>query len=225
MIRDYIVKTASVLLLVGLACGLAGQVELLKPRVSFMSPSLWPKLLTLHIWATAISLVVIVLSTISLIRDRTALGQWAIWLGFGAVPLLFGILINLTLANVQSPQSALEDTVYLTANRHAYGTAALLVALGGLSALQQVKFKSLSLKVSFGFALLITGSGVALALLQALLGLNGFPRRYIDYPIQFAPFQFYSSVAAITCFFLSANYVILLWRHSNKKAGAIDEVF
>lgn len=115
--------------------------------------------------------------------------------------------------------------IEVTANRHAYGTAVLLVALGGLSALQRVKFESLSLKISFGFALLITVSGVALVLLQAQLGLYGLPRRYIEYPIEFAPLQFYSSIAAITCFFLSAFYVILLWRHSNKKTGTIEEVF
>jgi len=225
MVRNYIIKTASLLLLVGLACGLAGQVELIKPRISFMSPTIWPQLLTLHIWATSISLVIICLSTISLIRDRKTFRQWGVWLGFGTVPLLLGALINLMLANVQSPDSALKDTVLITANRHAYGTAVLLVALGGLSALQRMKFESLSLKVSFSFALLITISGVLLVLLQASLGLNGVPRRYIDYPIQFAPLQFYSSVAAITCFCLSAFYVILLWQHSNKKAGTIEEVF
>ncbi len=225
MIRNYIIKTASLFLLVGFACGLAGQVELIKPRVSFMSPSLWPQLLTMHVWATAISLVVICLSTVSLIRDRNTLGQWVIWLGFATVPLLFGVLINLMLASVQSLDSYITDTTLVTANRHAYGTAVLLVALGGLSALQSVKFESLSLKISFGFALLITASGVALAFLQLQLGSHGVPRQYIDYPIEFAPLQFYSSVAAITCFFLSGFYVILLWRHSNKKAGTIEEVF
>ena len=225
MIRDYIVKAASLLLLVGLACGLAGQIELIKPGIFFLSPLLWPRILTLHVWMTAISLVVIFFSTASLIRDRTTVGQWAIWLGFGTVPLLVGLLINLMLTNVQSPNSALTDTYFATANRHAYGTAALLVALGGLSALQRVRSESLSLKISFVFALLITGSSVALALLQSQLGLHGFPRRYIDYPIEFAPFQFYSSVAAILCFFLSAVYVILLWRHSDKKTVTIEDIF
>jgi len=224
MVRNYIIKIASLLLLIGLAAGLAGQIELMKPGISFMSPDLWIKILPLHVWATAISLILISLSTISLIRDKAALGQWAIWLGLGAVPLLFGLLINLMLSNVQSHDSYLTDTTFLTANRHAYGTAVLLVALGGLSALQKVKFKSLSLKFSFGFASSITFSGVAFVFLQVRLGLHGLPRRYIDYPIEFAPLQFYSSVAAIACFFLSAVYVILLWRHSDKKAGA-EEVF
>jgi len=225
MVRDYIIKTASVLLLLGFVCGFVGQAELMTPGVSFLSDSLWVQILPLHIWATAISLVVICLSTFSLILNRKTFGQWAIWFSFAAVPTLFGILINVVLANVDSPDSYLTDTYYITANRHAYGTAVLLVALGGLSALQRVRFESVPLKISFVFALLITSSGVALALLQAQLGLNGTPRRYIDYPVEFAPLQFYSSVAAMACFFLSAVYVILLWRYSNKRLGTIEEVF
>lgn len=220
MVRDYIVKAACVLLLVGLAAGIIGQIELLKPGILFMSPLLWSPILSLHAWATPVSLLVICLSTISLIRNKTTLGQWAVWLGFCTVPLVFGVLINEVLANAQPPKNFIADTVYLTANRHAYGTAALLVALGGLSALQKVRSKTLSLKISFGFAFLITSSGVALALLQAVLGLQGMPRRYLDYPHAFAQLQFYSSIVAIACFIMSAIYVILLWRHSDKKTGA-----
>lgn len=216
---------ASVLMLVGFAAGTAGQVELLKPGISFMNSTLWDKILTLHIWATPISLAIICFSTIFLIRDRRTSAQWAIWLGFCAVPLLFGLLITVMLANVQSPDSPLFGTVYLTANRHAYGTVALLVALGGLSALQKVKSKNLSLKVSFGFAFLISCSGVALALLQAALGMQGMPRRYIDYPHVFAQSQFYSSIAAMTCFTLAATYVILLWRCPDEKVEKIGEIF
>lgn len=224
MVRYYIVKTASFLMLSGFAFGIIGQGELLRPGIAIISPELWIKILPLHVWLMAISLVIICLSTISLIRDRTTLGQWAIWLGLGIVPLLYGVLLNLMLTG-QSPDSYLRDTAYVTAIRHAYGTAILMVALGGLSALQRMKFEGLPLKISFGFALLITGSGVALSLLQTQLGLSGLPRRYIDYPVEFAPLQFYSGVAAIACFFLTAVYVILLWRHSDEKAGIIKEVF
>jgi len=225
MVINYIGKAACVVLLIGFASGVAGQVELMTPGIAFMRPSLWTGILTLHMWATPISLAVICLSTISLIRDRTTFGQWAVWLGFCAVPLLFGALISLVLANAQSSQSLLGDTVYLTANRHAFGTAALLVALGGLSALQKVKSKNVSLRMSFGFALLITSSGVAMVFLQTLLGMQAMPRRYIDYPQAFAQFQFYASFAAIACFSFSAIYVILLWRCSDEKAGKIEEVF
>ncbi len=189
-----------------------------------MSPELWIKISPLHVWLTTISLVIICLSTISLIRDRTVLGLWAIWLGLGTVPLLYGGLVNSMLIG-QSPDSYLRDTTYVTAIRHAYGTAVLMVARGGLSAWKRTKFEGLPLKISFGFALLITGSGVALSLLQTQLGLNGLPKRYIDYPVEFAALQFYSSVAAIACFFLTAVYVILLWRHSDEKVDIIKEVF
>ena len=221
MVRDYIVKTASLLLLIGFGAGLAGQVELLKPGISFMSPERWSQILPLHVWATTISLVVICLSTISLIRNKTVLRLWAIWLGFAAIPFLSGALIHLLLANAGGPESYLSDSYFMTANRHAFGTAVLLVALGGLSALQQVMFKSVPLKISFVFALLITGSGVAAAYLQASLGLNGLPRGYIDYPAQFAPLHFYSGVAAIACIFLSASYVIFLWRQKNPSVATV----
>jgi len=224
MVREYIVKTASLFLLIGLICGLAGQVELIQPRVSFMRPSLWPHLLTLHIWATTISLVVICLSTFSLIRDRTTFGQWAIWLGLGILPFLLGVVINLMLTNVETSNRFLMDTVLVTSNRHAFGTAALMFALGGLSALQRVKFVGLSFKISFVFALLIAASGFILSLLQSRLGSYGLPRGYIEYPIEFAPLQFYSSVAAIACFILSVIYVIVLWQHSDDKIG-VGEVF
>jgi heme/copper-type cytochrome/quinol oxidase subunit 1 len=225
MTRVSIIKISVLLLFIGLLCGLTGQVELMKPRVSFLSESLWPQLLTVHVWATAISLTVICLSTISLVRDKTTIGQWSVWLGFAIVPILFGVLINLVLANAQSPNNFLVDTVYITANRHAFGTAGLLFALGGLSAFQTVNFERFPLKISFAFALLISGSGVALAFLQSIVGFNGMPRRYIDYPDAFAPFQFYSSISAIACFCLSVIYLILLWRHSYKKSSKIEEVF
>ncbi|WP_026942900.1 heme-copper oxidase family protein [Hellea balneolensis] len=225
MIRDYIVKAATLLLFVGFASGLVGQVELMRPGISFISPELWTKILPVHVWAMIISTAVIVLSTISLIGDRTILGQWAIWLGFSTIALLCGALLNLALSNVQSPDSFITDTYFITANRHAYGTALLLVALGGLSALQKVKFESLPLKTSFVFALLVTSTGIALAFLQSQLGLYGLPRQYIDYPNEFASLQLYSSIAAITCCLLSVVYIIILWHHSNKKVGTIEEVF
>jgi len=200
------------------------QVELLKPGILLINPSLWSSLLKLHIWLTSISLVTVFLCTISLIRHKTTLGQWAVWLGFSTVPIVFGVLIYLTLLRVQV-DSALVDTVYLTAHRHAFGTALLLFALGGLSALTTIKFENLSLMISFAFALLITLSGIVLTVLQANLGLMGMPRRYADYPNVFAPLQFYSSIAAIACFSLSAAYVILLWRSAGNSLEKIEEVF
>jgi heme/copper-type cytochrome/quinol oxidase subunit 1 len=224
MVRDYIITIACVLMLLGFAAGIATQLELLRPGVLFLDAHIWSQIVTLHVWATIISIVVICLITIPLIRHKKTLWQWIVWLGFSIFPLLYGFLVTLIFNNAPS-DTLLEDTVFLTANRHAYGTAALLAALGGLSALQRVRLKNLSLKVSFAFALFITGSGVLLAIYQSQLGLFGMPRGYNDYPREFAQVQFYSSLAGIACLSLSTIYVILLWRCSDKKTEKIEEVF
>jgi len=224
MVRDYIITIACVLMLLGFAAGITTQVELLRPGVLFLDAHIWSQIVTLHVWATIISIVVICLITIPLIRHKKTFGQWAIWLGFSIFPLLYGLLVTLIFNNAPS-DTLLEDTVLLTAKRHAYGTAALLVALGGLSALQKVRLKNLLLKTSFGFALLITGSGIALAIYQTQLGVTGIPRGYNDYPQNFAQVQFYSSLAGIVSLSLSAIYVILLWRCSDKKTEKIEDVF
>jgi len=225
MVRDYIVKTACLLMLIGFTTGIIAQVELMKPGISFMSEAFWLQLIDLHAWATTISLIAICMSTISIIRHRITLEQWAVWLGFSAVPVLFGLYMHLMQINARVENNYLTDTTYLTACRHAYGTAGLLAALGGLSALKKMKFENLSLKTSFGFALLITTCGIALSILQASLGVFGMPRGYIDYPIGFAQLQFYSSVAAIACFSLSIIYLFLLWRHSDEQIEKVEEVF
>lgn len=116
------------------------------------------------------------------------------------------------------------DTVYETAIRHAFGITVLLAGLGGLGAMNKVKLKGFSLKFSFGFAILITVSGTASALFQALLGLSGMPRRYIAYPDEFAKLQFDSSLAAIACLSLSAVYVIFLWLRPPDRSR-VEDVF
>jgi hypothetical protein len=47
----------------------------------------------------------------------------------------------------------------------------------------------------------------------------------MDYPNEFAEVQFYSSIAAIACFSLSAIYLFLLWRSSDEAPGKIEEAF
>lgn len=210
-------------MLIGLASGIFVQVEHLQPGVQFMNASIWYKLVSLHAWTLSISLIAILLGTLSLVRNKTTLGLWAIWVGLSAVLLLFGGVIHLTQMNAQ-PDSALLDTVHTTAYLHAYGTAILMVALGGLSASKRVKLKTMSLKIPIIFGLLIAGSAVVYILLQAGLGLNGMPRRYIDYPQAFAPLQFYSSIAAIACLSLSVVYVIFLWQYSNKGTPKVEDV-
>ena len=145
------------------------------------------------------------------------------WLGFCLVPILLGALLQVMLKNAGTG-SYLSDTLYVTAYRHTLGVAVLLVALGGLSAMNKMKQKTVSLSISIGFAVLITASGTALTILQASVGLNGIPRRYIDYPDEFAQLQFYSGIAAITCLALSAAYVVYLWR-CPKTLEKAEEVF
>lgn len=208
---------------VGFAAGIILQIELLNPRIWFLSDAVWPSLLTLHAWSTPLALLVICLSTISYIRPKNIWGLWRIWLGFCIVPLLFAALLQLITTNA-STDNFLSDTMYVTGFRHALGTAVLLAALGGLSAMNKVKLKVFSRKISFIFALFIASSGTVLAVFQTVLGLNGMPRRYIGYPNEFAQLQLYSGIAAITCFSLSAAYVIFLWRRPYK-IGIAEEVF
>lgn len=225
MVRDYIVKAACLLTLVGFAAGVAGQIELITPGILFLDPSVWPLLLNVHIWATTISLITICLSTLPLVRHRILAGHFAIWMGPAVVPLLLGLVISLMLFNVQSSENYLADTTYLTASRHAYGTVGLMVSLGGLSAFYRMSHENFSLKFSFIFAPLIMISGTALASFQAVLGLSGFPRRYIDYPKEFAQLQFYSGISSLACLGLSIVFLIILWRYSKKHSKNVEGVF
>lgn len=205
----------------GFAAGIILQIELLKPGISFLNQSIWPHLITLHIWASAISLLIICLSTLSFLRQKETWGLWSIWLGFSIVPILFGVLLQLMLKN-SPPNNYLSDTLFTTAYRHAFGIAVLLAALGGLSAASKMKRKMISLTVAFGFAGLITAAGTILIVLQARVGTNGIARRYIDYPVEFAALQFNSGIAAIACLSLCAAYVVYLWRCPVKTVKAAE---
>ena len=180
MSRSYIIKTSCVLMLIGFSAGIIAQVELLKPGISFLNRSIWPTLLTLHIWATSISLVAACLSTISFIRYRITFGQWGVWGGLAIVPFAMGALLYYLLKN-QPDGGFIMNSTYPTAVRHAFGTVVLLIALGGLSAWKKTRVANLSLKISFAFALLIMVTGVTLAFFQGRLGIMGMPQKAIDY--------------------------------------------
>ena len=225
MVRYYIVSAACVFALFGFAAGIAGQIELLKPRIVFMSGEAWLHLLPIHAWITSVSIAIICLSTIALIRDKTTRPQWVIWLGLAIIPLLYGLLLTYTFAKISSGDQFLIDTTFETARRHAYGSVALMIALGGLSAMQSTRLKTIPLGVSFCFAVLISLSATAMAGMQASLGVMGLPRAYIDYPIEFSSLQFYSGIAAIMCLSLSTMYVLLLWRYTRKHNNRIKEMF
>ena len=161
MLRDQIVKATCLLMFIGFAAGLIVQIELLKPGVSVLGPSVWPKLLALHIWTTPISLLMICVSTISFSRHKETLELWGIWLGFSLVSILLGALLQVILKNAGT-DSYLSDSLYVTAYRHAFGLAVLCVALGGLSAMNEIKQKRISFPISISFAVLITATGTAL---------------------------------------------------------------
>lgn len=207
-------KAATLLMGLGLLCGLAGQIELLRPGILFMGPEMWPNILNLHIWITTLAAIVICVSAVTVMSGQGAAAQWAIWFGFALLPLLIGALINVNLRNTVPVDSYLSDTYYVTAGRHAFGLALLLVTLGAFSAVERAKSKRLSLIVTLIFAFLITASGIAMVLFQAGLGLNGLPRKYIDYPEAFAQGHFFAGLGAIACLGGSAAYIMLLWRFS-----------
>jgi heme/copper-type cytochrome/quinol oxidase subunit 1 len=223
MVRDALIKAACALLLIGFASGIFMQIELLRPGVSFANEVIRPHLITLHIWAMGISLTLICMCTLPYIRRKETWGLWAIWLGCCGLPILIGALFQLMLRNA-GPDSYLSDTYYATAIRHAFGVAALLAALGGLTAASKMKRKIISLGPISIFAVLISISGTVIAFLQANIGRIGMPRRYIDYPAEFAALQLASGIAAIACFGIAAAYLVYLWRRPSK-AETIEAVF
>lgn len=224
MVRDYILQFACGLLFIGLATGLIGQIELMRPGVLFLSESAYLRLVQAHLWATALSLGIICLVTLPMVRRKGTARYWIVW-GLAAVlPFLIGLVTQSTLSTAVA-DAYLHDTVYATANRHAYGIVALCFALGGISAWQTGNGKSVPLKITIPIAVLISVSALVLIIFQASLGLNGMPRHYSDYPQAFAPVQFYASLAAIMCLGLVGLYLVLLWRRPDESAAYLDDVF
>lgn len=224
MLRQNILNGACFFLLLSLVIGTILQIEHLKSGGQILKGSMWSNLLPFHAWLTPLSIVIIVVSTLSFIRHKRTFGIWAIWLGFSLLPLLYGLLTQGLLSNLDK-DAFLHDTVYLTANRHAYGVVLLMVALGGLSAFKKMKQERLSLIMAIIFAFPISVSGVVMNIYQARLGFSGMPRRYYDYPDEFASLQFIASLSGMICFTLAAIYVVLMWRRSAKESDKIKEVF
>lgn len=224
MAREYILKFACGFLFVGLAAGLIGQIELMSPGTLFLSEAAWLPILKLHVWATSISLCVICAFTVPLLRHKITALYWIVWGASAVLPLSNGLVIQLMLSNAGA-DAYLNDTVYVTANRHAYGIVGLCFALGGLSAWQKMKGKSVPLKFTIPIAILVTLSALMLIITQAALGLNGMPSRYIDYPQEFAQSQFFVSLAAIICLSLAGLYLGLLWGRPDERAANLNDVF
>ena len=224
MITDNVLKSACGLLFIGLAAGLIGQIELMWSGILFLSEAAYLRLVQVHFWVTPLSLGTICLVTLPMVRRKGTRRHWIVWGLAATIPLLSGLVIQLMLLNVH-PDAYLHDTVYATAIRHAYGNVGLCFALGGISAWLTEKGKSLPWKVTIPIAVLISVSALMFILLQASLGLNGMPRRYVDYPQPFALLQFYASLAAIICLSLAGLYLVLLWRRPDERATCLDDVF
>jgi len=203
MTSDYILKSACGLLFIGLVAGLIGQIELMKPGIMFLSEAAWVPILKLHIWATSISLCVICAFTLPLLRRKITVGYWIVWGAAAVLPLLIGS----------------------TANWHAFGVVGLSIALGGISAWQKMKGKSVPLKITIPIAILVSLSTIIFIIAQARLGVYGMPRRYVDYPEAFAQLQFVVSLSAIICVSLAGLYLVLLWRRPDERAAYLDDVF
>lgn len=224
MARDYILKFGCGLLFVGLAAGLIGQIELMQPGILFLSEAAYLRLVQAHFLATPLSLGIICLVTLPMVGRKGTGRYWIVWGAAAFLPLFIGLVIQLMLSHAGA-DAYLHDTVYKTANRHAYGVAGLCFALGGLSAWQKMKGKSVPFKIAIPTATLISLSAVLLIIAQAGLGLSGMPRRYIDYPQEFAQSQFFVSLAAIICLSLAGLYLVLLWRRPDERAAFLDDVF
>jgi cytochrome c oxidase subunit 1 len=106
---------------------------------------------------------------------------------FAAPSLLalgYGLLLSFIL-NTAGKDTALSDTYFSLAADHASGISILFSMVGGLACWAML----LSGRVRVWFCLMVAGLMLVAAYFMlagtAQLGLNGMPRRYIDYPIDF----------------------------------------
>ena len=224
MTTDRVLRSACGLLFIGLSAGLLGQIELMRPGILFLSETAYLRLVQAHLWTTTLSLGIICLVTLPMVGRKGTVRYWILWGLAAATPLLNGLVIHLMLSTLDA-NAYLHDTVYTTANRHAYGIVGLCVALGGISVWQTGKGKSVPLKFAIPIAVSLSISAFVFIIFQASLGLNGMPRRYVDYPEAFALLQFYASLSAITCLSLAGLYLVLLWRRPDESAAYLDDVF
>jgi heme/copper-type cytochrome/quinol oxidase subunit 1 len=224
MTTDRVLRSACGLLFIGLSAGLLGQIELMRPGILFLSETAYLRLVQAHLWLTPLALGIICLVTLPMVGRKGTVRYWILWGLAAATPLLNGLVIHLMLSTLDA-NAYLHDTVYTTANRHAYGIVGLCVALGGISVWQTGKGKSVPLKFAIPIAVSLSISAFVFIIFQASLGLNGMPRRYVDYPEAFALLQFYASLSAITCLSLAGLYLVLLWRRPDERAAYLDDVF
>lgn len=124
------------------------------------------------------------------------------------VPLgLYGVYWRVL--DVHGDTSFFNDTYYMLALRHSLSVALILFALANVSIWLGTHRVRLNVFITLILAAPIVASGAAYARQQAILGLQGMPRGYADYPQAFADGQRSASMLA---FIMTAFLVIFLLR-------------
>lgn len=135
---------------------------------------------------------------------------------WSAIVLLISVIIPLTfyavywrVLNIYSDTSFFTDTYYALALRHSLGIVFILLALANLTVWMNSLAAKLNVFITFILIAPIVASGVAFARQQAILGLQGMPRGYADYPYAFADAQQNASTLA---FIMTAFLALFLLR-------------
>ena len=110
-------------------------------------------------------------------------------------------------ANV-SIDAVLLDTWYPVARTHAYGVSMILSGLTVLAAGATIAGRIHSTTINLFLVTAVSVSGVWMVLQQSALGVNGMPRRYIDYVWAFKDAHFSAGIAAFTLLLLTLIGVV-----------------
>lgn len=195
------------------------------PGIQYASQGSWHFILQSHVWATCGAIGLAVLATFRALRNQAVWIEWIIWSGLGAALLLLGLLLQTLLSSAKVPDGVIYDTYYAIAAKHAFGMAAMMVALGSMSARCRDGGAKLSIGGTMILAACIMATGVCLVFYQAWLGLQGMPPRYLDYPTAFGPKQLIVSLSALACYVLVICQLARIWWALFRARRELDVVF
>lgn len=174
-------------------------------------------LMTLCLTALAASLVI---ACICLIIRRKLRVTSLIYAGTSLLPLAYAGLMSVVLEN-SGPDRALYDTVYYVAAEHSLFLVLLFLMLSVISGLSAgaSRKSEIILACLSAAALLIVGGYWLFAM--SVLGLQGLPPSYADYPDGFAYWMFRRSVAEFVLIgLLIASYIFWMIRSWTVKTVA-----
>ncbi|WP_018148622.1 hypothetical protein [Henriciella marina] len=100
------------------------------------------------------------------------------------------------------------DTWYVTARAHAFGLSMILSGLAILAAGAAIAGRVHSITVNLGLTVAICVSGVWMVTRQLGLGLNGMPRRYIDYADIFSDGHYSAGLAGFILLLLAIGSAV-----------------